>query len=135
MTITKDYFLSRLQNGEDVDTICKDITTIMNDAKKQYDILQAEKQMALQEQEKAKKDLIKEMFEIVEELAILEGVDPEDVKMSDKELEDMYKMFSEVFKLMKSFKKIAAVPSPVAKPDLKKFSDDQIIADFVKLFN
>lgn len=135
MTIDKDYFLSRLQNGEDVDEICKDITTIMNDAKREYDIQQAEKQIALKEQEKAKKDLIKEMFEIIEELAILEGVDPEDVKMSDDELEDAYKMFSEIFKLMKSFKKIAALPSSTAKSDLKKFSDDQIIADFVKLFN
>lgn len=135
MTIDKDYFLSRLQNGEDVDTICKDITTIMNDAKREYDILQAEKQIALKEQEKAKKDLIKEMFEIVEELAILEGVNPEDVKLSDEELEDAYKMFSEVFTLMKSFKKIAALPSSTAKSDLGKFSDDQIIADFVKLFN
>ena len=135
MTIDKDYFLSRLQNGEDVDEICKNITTIMNDAKREYDIQQAEKQMALQEQEKAKKGLIKEIFEIIEELAILEGVDPEDVKMSDEELEDMYKMFSELFKLMKSFKKIAEAPSPVAKSDLKKLSDDQILADFVKLFN
>lgn len=135
MTIDKDYFLSRLQNGEDVDEICKDITTIMNDAKREYDIQQAEKQIALKEQEKAKKDLIKEMFEIIEELAILEGVDPEDVKVSDEELEDVYKMFSEVFKLMKSFKKIAALPSSSAKSDLGKFSDDQIIADFVKLFN
>ena len=75
------------------------------------------------------------MFEIIEELAILEGVNPEDVKISDEELEDAYKMFSEVFKLMKSFKKIAALPSSTAKSDLGKFSDDQIIADFVKLFN
>lgn len=135
MTIDKDYFLSRLQNGEDVDAICKDITTMMNDAKRDYDTQQAEKQMVLQEQEKAKKDLIKEIFEIIEELAILEGVDPEDVKISNEELEDMYKMFSELFKLMKSFKKIAEAPSPVAKSDLKKLSDDQILADFVKLFN
>lgn len=138
MTIDKDYFLSRLQNGEDVDTICKDITTMMNNAKRDYDIQQAEKQIALKEQEKAKKDLIKEMFEIVEELAILEGVDPEDVRISDEELEDMYKTFSELFKLMKSIKslkKVAAPSFPVAKSDLGKFSDDQIIADFVKLFN
>lgn len=148
MVMDKNYFLSRLANGEDMDAIGTEIAAMMTEAINEHNAnLEAEaKRQAEVEKEAAKRDLIEELVEIIQELAILEGMDPADMQITDEEVEQLVAAFTEMFGAMRELKKMFAgieaqmdTPArlhpgstkitPVAK------SDEQILADFIKMFN
>lgn len=147
MVMDKNYFLSRLANGEDMDTIGNEIAAMMTEAMNEHNAnLEAEaKRQAEVEKEAAKRDLIEEMVDIIKELAILEGMDPDEVTLSDEEMDQLVAAFTEMFAAMRDLKKmlssfeasVEAKPTPKApsvKVHLPK-SDEQILADFLKMFN
>lgn len=145
MVIDKNYFLNRLANGEDMDTIGNELAAMMTDAVNEHNAnLEAEaKRQAEVEKEAAKRDLIVEMVDIVKELAILEGMDPEEVTISDEEMDQMVEAFSEMFAVMRDLKKVIAdleahndkVAARAPKAHKVAPSDEQILADFIKMFN
>ena len=94
------------------------------------------------EKQEAKRVLVEELVEVLQELAILEGLDPEDMEMDDEGIEQMYAALTEVFGVIRELKTIAAAlekasaPAPEApKATIKASTDDQILADFIKMFN
>lgn len=154
MVIDKNYFLNRLANGEDMDAIGNELAAMMTDAINEHNAnLEAEaKRQAEVEKEAAKRDLVEEMVDIIKELAILEGMDPDEMTISDEEMDQLVAAFTEMFAAMRDLKKMFAdleaklesdeAPArlhhpgpatgriaPVAK------SDEQILADFLKMFN
>lgn len=154
MVMDKNYFLSRLANGEDMDTIGNEIAAMMTEAMNEHNAnLEAEaKRQAEVEKEAAKRELIEEMVDLIKRLAILEGMDPDEVTISDEEMDQLVAAFTEMFAAMRDLKKMFAdleakldsdknTPvrhrlgsasgkiTPVAK------SDEQILADFIKMFN
>jgi hypothetical protein len=140
MVIDKNYFLNRLANGEDMDVIGQEMAAMMNAAMAEHNAnLEAEaKRQAEIEKEAAKRDLMEELVEIIQELAILEGMDPEDLQVSDEEMDQLVAAFTEMFAAMRDLKKLfASVDAPkVRKATINvKPSDDQILADFIKMFN
>lgn len=139
MVIDKNYFLNRLANGEDMDTIGNELAAMMTDAVNEHNAnLEAEaKRQAEVEKEAAKRDLIVEMVDIVKELAILEGMDPDEVTISDEEMDQMVEAFSEMFAVMRDLKKVIADLEAHNAPKAHKAtpSDEQILADFIKMFN
>ena len=142
MVIDKNYFLNRLANGEDMDTIGNELAAMMTDAVNEHNAnLEAEaKRQAEVEKEAAKRDLIVEMVDIVKELAILEGMDPEEVTISDEEMDQMVEAFSEMFAVMRDLKKVIADleahnDKVAARAHKATPSDEQILADFIKMFN
>lgn len=146
MVIDKNYFLTRLQNGEDMTAIGNEIAAMMNAAIDEHNAaLEAEaKRQAEVEKEAAKRDLIEELVDIVKELAILEGMDPEDMQITDEDMDQMVAAFNEMFAAMRDLKKMFAdieahidsKPAPVAvKRPAGAPSDEQILADFIKMFN
>ena len=126
MNIDMNYFLTRLQNGEDIDVIGKDIAKMMNEALDEHNkILEEEKRAkALAEQELAKRELIEELVGIIKELAILEGMDGADLALSDQEMNELVKSFSGMFAMVRKMHEFAATPVTV--------TDDQILGEFVK---
>lgn len=154
MVIDKNYFLNRLANGEDMDTIGNELAAMMTDAVNEHNAnLEAEaKRQAEVKKEAAKRDLIVEMVDIVKELAILEGMDPDEVTISDEEMDQLVAAFTEIFAAMRDLKKMFAdmeaklasdeVPAKLHHPDpatgriapVSK-NDEQILADFIKMFN
>lgn len=145
MVMDKNYFLSRLANGEDMDTIGNEIAAMMTEAINEHNAnLEAEaaKQAEI-EKEAAKRDLIEELVEIIQELAILEGMDPADMQVTDEDVEQLVAAFTEMFAAMRDLKKLFASidTDKVAAPKVRtatinvKPSDDQILADFIKMFN
>ena len=154
MVMDKNYFLSRLANGEDMDTIGNEIAAMMTEAMNEHNAnLEAEaKRQAEVEKEAAKRDLIEEMVDIIKELAILEGMDPDEVTISDEEMDQLVAAFTEMFAAMRDLKKMFAdmeakltsdeVPAKLHHPGpatgrivpMAK-SDEQILADFIKMFN
>ena len=140
MVIDKNYFLDRLANGEDMDVIGQEVAAMMNAAMAEHNAnLEAEaKRQAEVEKEQAKRDLIEELVEIIQELAILEGMDPEDLQVTDEDMDQLIAAFTEMFAAMRDLKKmLTGIETPkVRKATINvKPSDDQILADFIKMFN
>ena len=147
MVIDKNYFLNRLANGEDMDVIGQEMAAMMNAAMAEHNAnLEAEaKRQAEAEKEQAKRDLMEELVEIVQELAILEGMDPDDLQVTDEDMDQLVAAFTEMFAAMRDLKKLFAsidtdkivAHAPKARTSVinVKPSDDQILADFIKMFN
>ncbi len=147
MNIDKNYFLTRLANGEDMDVIGQEMAAMMNAAMAEYNAnLEAEaKRRAEAEKEQAKRDLMEELVEIVQELAILEGIDPADMQVTDEDMDQLVAAFTEMFAAMRDLKKlfanidtdkvVANIPKVHKATINVKPSDDQILADFIKAFN
>lgn len=147
--MNKEYFMNRLANGENMDVIGAEIAAMMNAAMVEHNArIEAEKAMAAEaEKEEAKRGLIEELVEIVQELAILEGMDPEELTITDEDMDQMVAAFTEMFGAMRELKKViadmeahmpAAAPAHVAvKPNNKIVppSDEEILANFIKMFN
>lgn len=136
--------LARLQNGEKIDDIGNEIAAMMNEAVAIHNAeLEAEaKHQAEVEKEAAKRDLIEEMVDIIKELAILEGMDEGDMTISDEEMDQLVDAFTEMFGAMRELKKLLS--SVEASPEIPRApkvtihapkSDEQILADFLKMFN
>lgn len=147
MVMDKNYFLTRLANGEDMDAIGEEIAAMMTEAINEHNAnLEAEaKRQAEVEKEAAKRELIEELVEIVQELAILEGMDPDEMAITDEEMDQMVAAFNEMFGAMRELKKViadleahksAAAPVKVnVKSSKIAPTDEQILADFIKMFN
>ena len=143
--MNKEYFMNRLANGEDMDAIGAEIAAMMNAAMAEHNAnLEAEaKRQAEVEKEHAKRELIEEMVEIVQELAILEGMDPDELQVTDEDMEQLVAAFTEMFAARRDLKKLFAsidtdkvvAPRGHAPVISVKPSDDQILADFIKMFN
>ena len=140
---------ARLANGEKIEDIGNEIAAMMNEAVAKHDaeVRAAEeaKRAAAAEAEKeaAKRGLIEELVEIVQELAILEGMDPDELQVTEEDMDQMVAAFTEMFGAMRELKKVFAsidtdkviAPKGRASVITMKPSDDQILADFIKMFN
>ena len=144
MVIDKNYFLDRLANGEDMDAIGEQIAAMMTEAVNEHNAnLEAEaKRQAEVEKEQAKRELIEELVEIIQELAILEGMDPDEMTITEEEMDQMVAAFNEMFAAMRDLNKMlagleekAAAPKATVKATKIAPTDEQILADFIKMFN
>ena len=147
MVIDKNYFLDRLANGEDMDVIGQEMAAMMNAAMAEHNAnLEAgAKRKAEAEKDQAKRDLTEELVEIIQELAILEGMDPADMQVTDEDMDQLVAAFTEMFAAMRDLKKlfasidtdkvVANIPKVHKATINVKPSDDQILADFIKMFN
>ena len=134
MNITKDYFLDRLAAGEDIDTIGQEMANAMNEALEAHRAAEEAKKAAAAkaENEAAKRDIIEEMIELVQEYAILEGMDENEIKVSPEDVDAMVAAFTEMFAAMRQLKTLSARLNE--KKPLNK-SDDDILNEFVKIFS
>ena len=137
MNIDKNYFSERLAAGEDIDAIGQDIAKAMNEALEEYRAAEEAKKAAAAkaENESAKKDIVREMVELIQEYAILEGMDGDELETSEEDIEQLVDAFTSLFAAMRDLK--ALVKNPVDPKPVTRMArnDDQILADFVSLFN
>ena len=146
---TNDIYV-RLANGEKIEDIGNEIAAMMNEAvaKREAEVRAAEEAKRVEaaaqaEKEQAKRDLMEELVEIIQELAILEGMDPDDLQVTDEDMDQLIAAFTEMFAAMRDLKKLFASidTDKVVAPKTRKAvinvkpSDDQILADFIKMFN
>lgn len=136
---------ARLQAGEKIDDIGNEIAGMMNQAVAKFEADKAAEAAKVAETEAAKRDLMEEMVEIVQEFAILEGMDPEELDVDDKDIDNLVHAFTEMFAAMREIKKMVAAgapkkatfiePAATIKAKPMTASDEQILADFLKQFN
>ena len=138
MTIDKNYFLARLANGEDMDTIGAEVAAMMNEAVAEHVALQeAEaKRVAEAEKTQAKRELIEDMIDALKGLAALEGMDPDDFTPNDEDIDEMVEAFTDMFQALMLINKIAEPQKrvkPVKTPRITATkSDDEVLGDFIK---
>lgn len=131
--IDKNYFLTRLRNGEDIDTIGQSVADMMNAAVAEYE----EAQEAAQK-DQDRKEIVCEMIDLIRELAELEGLDPADFTATDDEIDDLVDSFVAMFATVSALKKLSntieTIPtkSCVNKDIKQSKSDDEILNDFLK---
>lgn len=137
MNIDKNYFSERLAAGEDIDTIGQEMANMMNEALEEYRAAEEAKKAAAAkaENESAKRDIVREMVELIQEYAILEGMDGDELETSEEDIEQLVDAFTSLFAAMRDLK--ALVKNPVDPKPVTRMArnDDQILADFVSLFN
>lgn len=134
MNIDKNYFLDRLSAGEDIDAIGQEMAKAMNEALETHRAAEEAKKAAAAkaENEAAKRDIVEEMVELVQEYAILEGMDENEIKVSPEDVDAMVAAFTEMFAAMRQLKTLTA-RLDAKKPSHK--SDDDILNEFVKIFS
>ena len=134
---------ARLTNGEKIEDIGNEITAMMNEAvaKHEADLRAAEEAKKVAEAEadkaKAKRELIEKLVKIIQELAVLEGMDPDELKVSEDDLNQLTAAFTEMFSTMRDLKKMVVdLETHIGnKRTITPKSDEQILADFLKMFN
>jgi hypothetical protein len=132
----QNYFLTRLQNGEDMEKIGQEIADMMNKASAEFEAQKEAEAKVLAETEKAeeRKELVHELIQVIQELSVLDGLEPEDFELDEDEVDRLAASFSEMFAAMRDLKKLFD-PAPVkkiSKLNTVKKTDDQILADFLK---
>lgn len=128
---------ARLANGEKIEDIGNEIANMMNEAvaKHEADIRAAEEaKRAEADKEASKRELVKELVENIKKLAVLEGMDPEELTISDDEIDQMVAAFTDMFAAMRDIKHALADLEAHA-PKVHNPTDEQILADFLKMFN
>jgi hypothetical protein len=132
----KNYFLTRLANGEDMDAIGNELAAVMTEALNEH-IANQEAQKAA-EAELAKRDLVVELLDIVRELAMLEGLDGELVEVTDADVNAVTDALCGLFQTIKGIESLL-VPAAPATPVFMTpkaqvhMSDDEAIANFLAM--
>jgi hypothetical protein len=127
----KNYFLTRMRNGESIDQIGQSIADMMNEAVDAY-----EAEQAAQENAEARRKLVRCMINDINELAKLDGCEELDVSLTDEEADEMVESFTEMFKgltvMRQTLDALIKVTPPVQKPVAKVDGDDAILANFLR---
>ena len=136
MNIDKNYFLDRLAAGENIDAIGQDVAKAMNEALEEHRAAEeAKKAAAKAEDETAKREIIEEMVGLINKYAILEGLDPQELKVTKEDIDTLVKSFTTLFAAMRDLKALVKEPTGAKTVAHITHDDDKILADFVSLFN
>lgn len=150
MVIDKNYFLSRLANGEKIDDIGEEIAGLMNAAVADHEAKVAAEKAAAEKARKeenllnTKRELATELMEIIQDYgalvapdtgaALLDDTTDEDLDMMIQLLDEMFQMLTAVAKLRDAFGDVAETKSKSAvdfAPKNNK-SDDEVLTNFIK---
>ena len=134
MNIDKNYFLTRLANGEDIATIGNEVAAMMNAAMEEHKIAEAAKKAEAEKQAKvaAKREqkiaLATELIDVVRDLAALEGLNT--AFLEDADEKDMLDLADAMIATVQT---VAVLEQALnIKPATKsEKTDEQILADFL----
>lgn len=129
MVIDKNYFLNRMRNGESIDQIGENVADMMNEAVEAY-----EAERAIRKNTEARRKLVRNMIDDINELAKLDGCGDLGVSLTDEEADDLVQSFTEMFKVLSVMKQTADALNRAAantqKP-VQKDNDDVALANFL----
>ena len=137
MVIDKNYFLTRLANGEDIATIGNEVAAMMNAAMEEHKAAEAAKKAEAEKQAKAaaKRDqkiaLAAELIDVVRDLAALEGLSTEFLEDADEK--DMLDLADAMIATVQTVAALeqALTLKPATKSKKVEKTDEQILADFL----
>ena len=130
--IDKNYFLTRLANGEDIDAIGEEMATLMTEAINEY-----QNQQAQASKDARKHEIILELLSLIQEMADLEGFADESFEVTEEDVEMLIEAFDEMFGAMRELKELknALERKCVNRNQKIDKSDDDVLAEFIKMFS
>lgn len=134
----KNYFLTRLANGEDMDAIGNELAAVMTEALNEHIANQEAQKAAQAEAELAKRDLVVELLDIVRELAMLEGLDGELLEVTDADVNAATDALCGLFQTVKEIESLLvpaapATPVRITTKAQAHMSDDEVLANFLAM--
>lgn len=145
-----NYFLKRLQAGEDMSDIGNEIAELMNEAQAAYEAEEKAKAAALvkafaekkaQDEAAAKaKDekkaaLLKTIVDAISEYGVLECPDLADMFIvNEEDVQSLANYMTSLFAMLKMFETAPVKGVKPAHPVVRVRSDDDILSDFIKNF-
>lgn len=134
----KNYFLTRLANGEDMDAIGNELAAVMTEALNEHIANQEAQKAAQAEAELAKRDLVVELLDILRELAMLEGLDGELLEVTDADVNAVTDALCGLFQTFKGIESLLvpaapATPVHITTKAQAHMSDDEAIANFLAM--
>ena len=134
----KNYFLTRLANGEDMDAIGNELAAVMTEALNEHIANQEAQKAAEAEAELAKRDLVVELLDIVRELAMLEGLDGELLEVTDADVNAVTDALCSLFQTLKRIESLLvpaapATPVRITTKAQAHMSDDEALANFLAM--
>ena len=134
----KNYFLTRLANGEDMDAIGNELAAVMTEALNEHIANQEAQKAAEAEAELAKRDLVVELLDIVRELAMLEGLDGELLEVTDADVNAVTDALCGLFQTLKGIESLLtpaapATPGRITTMAQAHMSDDEALANFLAM--
>jgi hypothetical protein len=139
--ITTNDVLTRLRNGESMDTIGQSIADVLNEAQEAYtaELAVKEKEAEAAAMAQAKRDMALDLIDIIQDYGrlvapdaadILDDIDDDDVDAMIVTLDQMFHMMSSMAQLKVNLEKAQTKShiTPVAK---HAKSDDEVLAKFI----
>ena len=129
----KNYFLTRMRNGESIDQIGQSIADMMNEAVDAY-----EAEQAAQENAEARRELVRCMINDINELAKLDGCEDLAVSLTDEEADDLVTSFTDMFKVLAAMKETADALTKATSNTQKQIkptkatNDDVVLENFLR---
>ena len=148
--ITTNDILTRLRNGESMDTIGQSIADVLNEAQEAYIAEQeiAKKEQAAQELAQAKRNLACGLIDLIQEYGeltapeaakVLDDIDDTDIDAMVATLDEMFHMMTAMAQLKAQLESLDKLPVPKAQtkskitpPGKLVNSDDEVLANFIK---
>ena len=131
--IDKNYFLDMMKDGKDIDAIAKDITNALNEAKSEMEKIQESSKLL--EKKLGIANEIAMLFQEYAELAYPDALSA----IGDFDGATLVSVLDESFELVNNLnylKDIFATPAKkIGKAIPAKKSDDEVLKEFLKIFN
>lgn len=132
MVIDKNYFLTRLANGEDINAIGQEMADLMNAAVAEHDATKKATDLANKKRELGLRmaDLVKEYGELVAP-GSMDGMtlSEEDVDSLVQAMDEMFNLMGAVVDLKKSLEEASAAKAP---KKIQSVSDEEALEAFLK---
>ena len=133
---TKEDILARLQNGDSVDEIAKEMSDVLNAAHADYESAKQVDAKASRVME-AKRVAVDNMLDAVCDYLVASGEGDLITPIKDIETDKIIELFDDSIKMAKSLEKLKDLQFPLFddKPIAKKIDADKAIMDFLKGFD
>ena len=133
---TKEDILARLQNGDSVDEIAKEMSDVLNAAHADYESAKQVDAKASRVME-AKRVAVDNMLDAVCDYLVASGEGDLITHIKDIETDKIIELFDDSIKMAKSLEKLKDLQFPLFddKPIAKKIDADKAILDFLKGFD
>lgn len=129
MVIDKNYFLTRLANGEDINTIGQEMADLMNAAVADHEASKKAEEMKKQALASKKRELGMKMADLVKEYGNLVAPGTMDeMSMTSEDVDSLVEAMDQMFELMVALKGAIA---PTAKK-IQSVSDEEALDAFLK---
>ena len=135
MSFTKEDILARLQNGDSVDEIAKEMSDVLNAAHADYESAKQVDAKANRVME-AKRVAVDNMLDAVCDYLVASGEGDLITHIKDIETDKIIELFDDSIKMAKSLEKLKNLEFPMNLPKAKiavaSDSADKVISEFLK---